>query len=423
MDQFSANNPTDVKMSKKPWWSNSTKIYLFVLLLIMMFVMGMVSGTRYNKPYDSKQVITKTSQELKNIFLNKGEVDVDLFTEVWEIIHNDYLDQSKVSDKALFYGALTGMVDALGDPHSMFLNPELTKEFTQELGGSFFGIGAEIGRRDGYLVIVAPLAGSPAEKAGLKSGDRILKVDGRDMSSISSGEAVGYIRGEKGTEVSLTIFSPGSESAREVKITRGKIDIPSVIYEKEDGIAILKISHFNDDTDDRFASAVQQVLNDNPSGIIVDLRNNPGGFLETAINVAGYWLEPNTVVVRETFSDKRKDKEYTAGKKTGLRNFKTVVLVNEGSASGAEILAGALQDYGLAKIVGMNTYGKGSVQQLLELKDNSSVKITVARWLTPKGRTIEGEGITPDYEVDYTIEDYNNDLDPQLERAKELIFE
>lgn len=423
MDQFSTNNTTSIEVPKKSWWNKTTQTYVIIFSLVLAFVGGVIFGALEDTPQDSNKVIEETSQELKNIFFNRDEVDVDLFSEVWDIIHNDYLDKSKVNDRDLFYGALSGMIDALGDPHSMFLDPELTKEFTQELDGSFFGIGAEIGRRDGYLIVVAPLAGSPAEAAGLKSGDRILEVDGRDMSSISSGEAVTYIRGKAGTEVVLTIYSPGSEAAREVKIIRDKIAIPSVIYKNEDNIAIVNISHFNEDTDKRFAKAVQEILSDNPSGIIIDLRNNPGGFLDTAINIAGYWLEPNTVVVRETFSDKRNDREYTAGQKTGLRNFKTVVLVNQGSASGAEILAGALQDYGLAEIVGMNTYGKGSVQQLLELKDNSSVKITVAKWLTPSGRTIEGEGIIPDYEVDYTLEDYNNGLDPQLERAKELIFE
>jgi len=346
-----------------------------------------------------------------------------LFEEVWNLLHKEYLDKSTINDQDLFYGAISGMVDALGDPHSMFFDPKLTKEFNQELNGSFFGIGAEIGVRDGVLVIVAPLPDTPAEKAGLKAGDRILAVDGKDMAGISSSEAVTYIRGEKGTEVELTILAKNSETSKKIKIVRDKIDIPSVVYKTEDNIAIVQITGFNDDTDERFAKVAQQIVSDNPKGIIVDLRNNPGGYLSTAVEIASYWVEPSQVVVRETFSDKRKDQEYKANKKNSLAHFKTVVLVNEGSASASEILAGALQDYKLADIVGMTTFGKGSVQQLMNLKDKSSVKLTVARWLTPNGRTIEGEGIAPDYEIDLTLDDYQNDFDPQLDKAKELIFE
>ena len=267
------------------------------------------------------------------------------------------------------------------------------------------------------------MADSPAEQAGLKAGDINLAVDGQDMGSISSAEAAARIRGEEGTEVVLNVYTKGADETREVRIVRRKIDIPSVIYTIEDDIAIVKITHFNDDTDERFEKAAQQILRDDPKGLIIDVRNNPGGYLNTSVEIASYWLEPNQVVVRETFSDKRKDQEYKSVKRSSLAHLKTIVLVNEGSASASEILAGALQDYGLAKVVGMVTFGKGSVQQLINLEDKSSIKLTVARWLTPHGRTIEDQGISPDYEVDLTTEDYENERDPQLEKAKELIFE
>jgi len=422
MDQFSTNNQFTDK-NKKPWWTKTAKLYSYIFLLLLVFVVGMIVGTQNRESQSSEQVIEQTSQELKDIFFDCDDIDTDLFKEVWDLLHKEYLDKSNINDQDLFYGAISGMVDALGDPHTMFFDPELTKEFTQELEGSFFGIGAEIGRRNGDLVIIAPLANTPAERAGLKPGDRILAVDGKDMTGISPGEAVSYIKGEKGTEVVLTIFPKDSEVTKKVSIIRAEIDIPSVIYKVEDDIAIVEITYFNDDTDERFSKVVQQILNDNPSGVIIDLRNNPGGYLNIAVDITSYWLEPGQVVVREIFSDKRNDHNYTATKKNSLAHFKTVVLANEGSASASEILAGALQDYQLAEVVGMTTFGKGSVQQLMDLQDNSSVKLTVARWLTPNGRTIDGQGILPDYEVDFTIEDYESELDPQLDRAKELIFE
>jgi carboxyl-terminal processing protease len=423
MDQFSANNQFSEEKEKKSWWRSVARFYGLILLLLIFFVVGMAVGTRYKEPQTSEEVIEQTSKELKDIFFENNEIDVDLFKEVWDLLHDEYLEKSAIDDQDLFYGAISGMVDALGDPHTLFLDPDITKEFSQELEGSFFGIGAEIGRRNGYLVVIAPLADTPADRAGLKAGDRILAVDGKDMTGIGSTEAVTYIRGAKGTDVVLTIFSKNAEVPKEVTITRAEIAIPSVIYRLEDDIAIIEITHFNDDTDERFTQVAQKILNDNPKGIILDLRNNPGGYLSTSVEIASYWLEPNQVVVRETFSDKRDDRDYKASKRSTLSHFKTVVLVNEGSASASEILAGALQDYELAEIIGMTTFGKGSVQQLMELKDDSSIKLTVARWLTPKGRTIEGQGILPDQEIDLTFEDYENELDPQLDRAKELIFE
>jgi carboxyl-terminal processing protease len=423
MDQFSSNNQFAKNIDKKSWWKNTAKFYAYVLLLLVVFVAGMAAGTQYREPQSSQQVIEKTSQELKSIFFERDDIDTELFEEVWTLLHNEYLEKSNIDDQDLFYGAISGMVDALGDPHSMFFDPKLTKDFNQELEGSFFGIGAEIGLRNGYLVIIAPLADTPAERAGLMPGDRVLAVDDKDMTGLSSSEAVTYIRGEKGTEVILTILSKDAQIAKEVTIVRDEIDIPSIIYRIEDDVAIIEITHFNDDTDERFAKAVQQIINNDPSGIIIDLRNNPGGYLSTSVEIASYWLDPNTVVVRESFSDKRNDQDYKSTKKNSIAHFKTIVLVNEGSASASEILAGALQDYELAEIVGMSTFGKGSVQQLMELQDESSVKLTVAKWLTPNGRTIDGEGILPDHEVDLTLEDYENELDPQLDRAKELIFE
>jgi len=422
MDQFQTDITTSVE-KKNPWWKKIAKVYALVFVLAIIFIIGVAVGSTPSYPQTSQEVLEQTSNELADIFSGNDQIKVGLFGEVWDIIHEDYLYKSSVSDRDLFYGAVSGMVYALGDSHSVFLNPEITDEFTRELNGSFYGIGIEIGKRKGYLVVISPLADSPAERAGLKPGDKILAVDNYDLTDASVDEAVTLIRGDRGSDVTLMILSKNETSTKEVTITRDKIDIPSVEYNLEDDIAIIKITDFNNDTGDRFIKAAQKVLRDNPRGIILDLRNNPGGYLSTAVEIASSWLEPGQVVVRESFSDKHKDKSYEALVKDSLANFKTIVLVNDGSASASEIVAGALQDYGQATIVGETTFGKGSVQQLISLEDGSSVKLTTADWLTPNGRTIENQGITPDIEINLTTEDYENDLDPQMDKAKELIFE
>lgn len=422
MGQFKTSDNTTPEI-KKPWWSKIAKVYGYILLLAVAFAMGVAVATYNSVPQTSLEIVQHTSSELADLFDNSDEVDTELFREVWDVLHEEYLDKNNINDKDLFYGAIAGMVNALGDPHSLFFDPTITDEFNQELQGSFEGIGAEIGRKDGFLIVIAPLSDTPADRAGLRPGDKILAIDGDDAMNISSDEAVSLIRGEKGTEVVLTILSEDETETKDITITRGKIDIPSVIYTLEDDIAIIEITHFNSDTESRFDKTIQKLLKDDPRGIILDLRNNPGGYMDTAVQISSFWLEPNQVVVRETFSDKRNDKEYRASNKPSIVDYKTVILVNQGSASASEILAGALQDYGLAELVGYTTFGKGSVQTLVPLDDGSSVKITVARWLTPNGRTIEEEGIVPDYEVSYTFEDYNQDIDPQLDKAKALILE
>ena len=426
MDQFKTGFELDKSEEKKEgWYRKITKIYLILLIITIVFSSGILLGSslnnKGNKP--TKEIIKETSIELSDIFSNSEKINSLLFRELWDIIHNNYFDQNNIVDEELFYGSLSGMIAALGDPYSMFLNPDNTEKLTQELDGTFYGIGAEIGKRKGLLVIIAPLPDSPADRAGLKAGDKIIAIDGQDATNLYLDEAVDLIRGEKGTEVILTVFSENENIAKDIIIIRGKIEIPSVTYELEDKIALVRIFHFNGDTDKKFTKIAQKILRDNPEGIILDLRNNPGGYLDVAIDIASNWLEPNKVVVRETFSDKRKDKSYQSYPKLNLGKFKTIILVNRGSASASEILAGALQDYGIATLVGEQTFGKGSVQQLILLSNNSSVKITVAKWLTPNGRTIEEEGIIPDYEIEFTLEDFENELDPQLVKAQELIKE
>jgi carboxyl-terminal processing protease len=345
-------------------------------------------------------------------------VDFNLFWEVWSLVQKNYVHQP-VTDTKLFYGALSGLVFALDDPYSVFFDPEMAEKFQQELEGTFSGIGAELGIKERQLTIIAPLPDTPAARAGLKAGDKILLIDGKETTEMALDYAVSLIRGQEGTEVTLTIWREGWERPQDFKITRGKIEIASVKWEMKGDIAYIEINHFNEDTSGRFNQAVNELITKNPKGLVLDLRNNPGGFLSTAVEVAGEWIEKNVVVIEQR-DDGEKNEEKSDGL-ARLQGLKTVVLINEGSASASEIVAGALQDYGKATLVGKKTFGKGSVQNLEPLSDGSAVKITVAEWLTPKGRHIDKEGITPDVEVDLTEDDYNANRDPQLDKAIEIL--
>lgn len=349
------------------------------------------------------------------------DVDFSLLWEVWDALENKYVDGDQIRDKELFYGALRGLVASIGDPYSVFMNPVISKEFQDDLEGTFEGIGAEIGIKSGILTIIAPLTDMPAQKAGLRSGDKVLAIDGQETTGITIDQAVNDIRGIGGTEVVLTIWRESFAEPKDFTIKRGKIVVKSVKWEKDDNdLMVIEISHFNNDTEELFSRAVKDAVNENAKGIILDLRNNPGGYLDTAIEVSSEWIEDD-IVVMEQFGDGNK-KEYLARGRARLADVPTVVLVNEGSASASEIVAGALKDHSKATIVGKKTFGKGSVQELINLKDGSSLKVTVAKWLTPSGVNISKEGIQPDEEIDFTPEDYEADKDPQMEKAVNVLL-
>jgi len=399
---------------------------LVLILVIISFGAGMYITQRNEvvKELASQEVVFLGNVLGKYSLAPEGkltqDVNFDLFWEVWDILKKEYVDCNKLNEKEMFYGALHGLVASLGDPYTVFMNPKIAQEFENDLAGTFEGIGAEIGIRNDILTIIAPLDGMPAEKAGLRAGDRVYAINGESTAGITIDEAVNKIRGPKGTQVTLTISRDGLEKAEDITITRNVIVVKSVRTElRDDNIFVVKITNFNDDTRDLFNKAVQEIITQDPAGIILDLRNNPGGYLDTAIEVASEWIEDG-VVVTEKFNEEKKN-DYLARGRARLKDYRTVVLVNQGSASASEIVAGALQDYNKAIIVGKQTFGKGSVQTLEELRDGSSVKITVARWLTPDGNCISEKGITPDEEVDLTIEDYNNNKDPQMEKAIEIL--
>src|SRR3989344_5046681 len=331
-----------------------------------------------------------------------------------------------LTDTKLFYGALAGMVAGLEDPYSIFMNPELAQEFNNELEGTFDGIGAEIGIRNSNLVIIAPLPATPAERAGLKAGDRILSIDGVDTTSMAVDYAVSLIRGQRGTSVKLTILANGDTEAKDIAIVRDQITIQVVqadLKKIPNGktIAYIKDVHFAQDTDEKFRAAWQQLKARGANAIVLDLRNNPGGFLDQAIALSSHWVADEVVV-----KEKMPEQDFQVYRSIGpgdLADIPTIVLVNGGSASASEIVTGALQDWQLATVVGEKTFGKGSVQDLQEFPDGSAVKLTIAKWFTPKERSIDQTGLTPDIEVERTREDIEADKDPQLERALELLSE
>ena len=416
-------------MFSKPQSSKKKKIIISIIVIILMFL-SFYGGIFISKKTEiDDRLVNKDSVFLGNL-LNKYEdlqkknlakdVDFNLFWQVWDLLKEKYVDKDKLQDKQMFYGALRGLAGATGDPYTVFMNPVISKEFADDMAGTFDGIGAEVGIKGGVLTIIAPLTDMPAQKAGLKSGDKILKINKEDTSPMSVDEAVSKIRGPKGTTVTLNIWRDSFEKPQDFTITRDTIIVKSVKWEmNKDKIMVITISHFNDDTTELLSRAVSDTVKQSPKGIILDLRNDPGGYLETAIDVASEWVEDG-VIVTEKFSEEKKN-EHLARGWARLKDFKTVVLVNEGSASASEIVAGALKDYNLAKIVGKKTFGKGSVQELESLPDGSSLKITVAKWLTPKGVNINEDGIKPDVEVDLTKADYEKNKDPQMEKAVELL--
>lgn len=380
------------------------------------FTAGKINGTRSIVPPGEGKI---TSQGSVDRFAGE-DVDFRQFWEVWNLIKDIYVDQP-VSEKDLYYGALQGIVTSLEDPYSTFFSPKAADEFTQDLDGKFFGIGAEIGIKDERIVIVAPLAESPAEKAGLLAGDIIIAVDEAPTVAWTISEAVFNIRGEEGTPVTLTVSREGVEELFEITIVRGVIKIDSVEWEiRDDNIAVINIFMFNDDTTVLFQQAVQEILTEDVSGVIIDVRNNPGGLLTEAINIAGFWIDGETVVVEKIGDQERPFRAHGAPRLAGLP---TVILVNGGSASGSEILAGALQDFGSATVIGETTFGKGSVQEYHEFPDGSALKLTTAKWLTPKGRSISEVGIEPDLVVEYTFEDFNEERTPQFDAAIDFLSE
>jgi len=329
---------------------------------------------------------------------NSPRQSLGMVGQVWDIIFRDYVDKDKLDAEALAQGAVRGMLEALDDPYTAYLDATAYELSQRDLEGKFEGIGAHVAAaEDGQVVIIAPIAGSPAEEAGIRAGDVILEVDGQSIAGMSLVEVVLIVQGPRGTVVTLSVLHEGEAEPEVIEIVRAEIEVPSVRFEMMEDIAYINITNFSERTAEELSPVLEEV-NRQASGIILDLRSNPGGLLSTVVAVTSFFLKEG--VVLDVVDNEGNSFAYPVEPGRIATDLPVVVLVNEYSASGSEVLAGALQDYGRAVIAGEKTYGKGSANQMFGLEDGSALYITYARWLTPKGRRIEGEGLSPDYELD-----------------------
>ncbi len=427
-DKKTQNIKFESKNKRKKWNIKGFGYYLLsIILLVGIFYFGVAWGKYLSKnaslDIDTSNFIQRLSNP-KDIFARNPEkekpsnIDFNIFWDVWKKINNDYVSQDVTKDtQKRVFGAIKGMVSSLGDPYSVFLDPEESKIFSTELKGKFSGIGAELTMKDGILTVVAPIEGMPAEKAGLLAGDKILKVYDEMTNEMTVEQAVKKIRGEIGTEVSLTVLHKGAKDTSEIKIIRNEIDIKSVVYEKkENGIAYVRIKGFMDDTAKEFNKITSKILADKVKGIIVDVRSNPGGNLGVAVDIISKFVPKGEVILWEKDKNNHQ-KAYNAVGGAEFKDLPVVVLVDGGSASASEILAGALRDINGNLLIGDKTFGKGSVQSLEKLNGGSSLKMTIAKWLTPSKQSIHEIGIEPTIKVKLTLDDIKNKNDKQLKRA------
>jgi carboxyl-terminal processing protease len=406
--------------------SRSQRRLLPLIIIVFLIAGSFFAGFEKGRRSPTTDAVSGPVSPQNVLISNKNEnqsVDFDLFWKSWNILKDKYVDKSKLDANEMMYGAIKGMLASTGDPYTTFFDPKDNKDFQEEITGSFQGIGAEIGIKDNVITVVAPLDDSPAQKAGLQAGDKILKIDGTSTADMDLIQAVSLIRGVKDTEVKLVVFRNEDDSkTQEITVKRDVITVQSVKTEfKDDGIVIIKASRFGDDTADAFKQAITEVSSKKSKGLVIDLRNNPGGYLDTAISMASLMLPAKAVVVIEENGNGDQTKMYAKGGDI-LSGLETVILINEGSASASEILSGALRDNRTnVTLVGNKSYGKGSVQELIPVTKDTSVKITVAKWLTPNGKQINHEGIAPDVDVNITASDRDQNKDPQLDKALEIL--
>jgi carboxyl-terminal processing protease len=406
-----------------------------LVLIVATFFAGISVGTSSKEDsYSINPVISSSGVAIKD----PHEVDMTAFWKVWTTLDNRFVGTS-TTDAQKMYGAMSGLTDSYKDSYTMFFPPQESKAFQEEVSGNFGGIGAEISEKDGYVTIVTPLKGTPAEKAGLKPGDKILKINATSTKGMSSENAISLIRGEAGTKVTLTIYRDGAKEPLVIPIVRGIIDVPVIetkivskdgtissstkkIIDRENDVFVISLYSFTSNSAQLFRNALRQFIDSGTHRLIIDLRGNPGGYLDAAVDIASWFLPSGKIVLKEKEGKEGKERDYRSkGYSIFNDNLKLAVLVDKGSASASEILAGALSDNGVATLVGTQTFGKGSVQQVIDITEDTSLKVTIAKWFTPKGKSISEVGIKPDVIVEYKKDDVKNNKDPQLMKAVEIV--
>lgn len=388
------------------------------LLMFFIFFLGIYIGK--SGRLEIEKVNSLTGKEVAV----DTRVDFSPFWKVWNTMDAKSPDRDKITDQDKVYGAISGLVGSLDDPYTIFLNPDEAKAFQEEIAGNFTGVGMEIGIKNKVLTVITPLKNTPAEKAGILAGDQVLKIDKTLTLGLDVDKAIKLIRGEKGTTVTLTIFRAGFKEPKEIKIVRDVINVPILDFEtRPDGIFLVQLYSFSENSADLFRKAMIKFSESGSKKLILDLRGNPGGYLDAAVDISSWFLPAGKVVVTEDYGKNQKPKAFRSKGYNSLSgDLQIVILINAGSASASEIVAGALQDQGVALLVGEQSFGKGSVQEVVDVTSDTLLKITVAKWLTPNGHLIHEIGLTPDYKVERTAKDIENKKDPQMDKAVELLL-
>ncbi|MCI0620017.1 S41 family peptidase [Candidatus Wolfebacteria bacterium] len=391
------------------------------LVLLAVFYLGVVVGERRVPAIGQVQELSGTETGMPE------GVDFSPFWKTWNTLDEKFVSTTGTTTSAQerVWGAISGLVDSLGDPYTTFFSPAESAFFEEEITGNFAGVGMEIGEREGVLVIIAPLKNSPAERAGIRSGDAVIQINGMSAAELTVDEAVTHIRGELGTEVTLTLLREGRVTPFDVTIIREIIHIPTIeTGARQDGIFVIRLFNFNATAPDDFRQALREFVLSGDKKLILDVRANPGGFLDGAISIASWFLPAGKVVVYESFDGKGVERETRRSRGYNIFSdeLQMIVLIDRGSASASEILAGALREHGVARLVGTQTFGKGSVQELIKITPETSLKVTVAEWLTPDGQSISDGGLEPDVVVERTLDDVEQGRDPQMDMAVRLLL-
>ena len=407
--------------------NSQTKRLIFALVFAVFlggaFYGGFVSGK-------AQELQANRSDAIINKDVNKPDgIDFSLFWKTWNTVNQKYVATHgsttvPVTDQARVYGAIKGMVASLGDPYTTFFTPSESTAFQTEIDANFEGVGMEMGQKDGFLTVISALPGGPAKAAGILSGDKIIKIGNKLMTDTTVEEAVTLIRGKKGTIVNLTILREGTKDPLIFNITRDIINLPVIdsSNDKNTGIFTIKLYSFSTQSASLFRNTLREFVLSGSNKLILDLRGNPGGLLDSAVDIASWFLPPGKIVVQEDYGNgKEKTIERSRGYNIFNDNLKMVILVDGGSASASEILSGALSEYNKAILVGTRTFGKGSVQELVNVDGQTTLKVTIARWLTPNGKSISDGGLAPDIEVKLTDDDIKNHNDLQMKKAVEIL--
>ena len=396
-------------------FSKTKRKIVAVLFVAGFFFLGVYIGFTNQFKIGKVTSLVAGATEIK-----ERSVDFSDFWKVWDLIDEKYPGSEKISDQERLYGAISGLLNSLDDPYSVFFKPDEAKLFEEDIAGSFIGVGMEVGIKNKVLTVIAPLKNTPAEKAGIKAGDKILKIDQTIASDLTIDQAIKLIRGEKGTTVILTIAREGEKGPKEVPIVRDTIIVPTLDTElRPDNIFVIKLYSFTANSTGLFRNALREFSQARTDKLLLDLRGNPGGYLSAAVNIASWFLPGGKVVVTEDYGTNKKPTVYRSkGYDVFKNNLKLVILIDGGSASASEIVAGAMQDHKRAILVGSQSFGKGSVQEVVNITTDTLLKITVAKWLTPNGNSITEKGLTPDYQVE-SAKQAGTDL--QLNKAIELL--